>query len=57
MNERKGAMAGQYLGDEGHTQAFTMHKDVAFIALFLASDEAGKITCEDIKVCAGVSMD
>jgi NAD(P)-dependent dehydrogenase (short-subunit alcohol dehydrogenase family) len=54
--ERKGVIAGQYLSDEGFTQAFITHKDVAYMALFLASDEAGYITGEDINVCAGESI-
>lgn len=54
--EREGVMAGQYLIDEGYTQSFIRHRDVAFMALFLASNEAGNITGEDINVCAGESM-
>jgi NAD(P)-dependent dehydrogenase (short-subunit alcohol dehydrogenase family) len=52
----RGVMAGQYLGEEGFTQAFITHEDVAYMALFLASDEARHITGEDINVCAGESI-
>jgi NAD(P)-dependent dehydrogenase (short-subunit alcohol dehydrogenase family) len=44
------------LTNEGYSEAFISHDDVAYMALFLASDEAGKITGQDINVCGGMYM-
>jgi len=58
MDERrqKGVLGGRYLRREGFIGAFITHEDVAFMALFLASDEAGRITGQDINVCGGAVM-
>jgi NAD(P)-dependent dehydrogenase (short-subunit alcohol dehydrogenase family) len=52
----RGVLGGKYLAGEGHTEALISHMDVAQMALFLASDEAGSITGQDINVSAGASM-
>jgi NAD(P)-dependent dehydrogenase (short-subunit alcohol dehydrogenase family) len=52
----KGVLAGKYLKNEGYVEALIEHEDVARMALFLASDEAGKITGQDINVSAGAVM-
>jgi NAD(P)-dependent dehydrogenase (short-subunit alcohol dehydrogenase family) len=53
---RKGVLGGRYLAGEGYSEALISHDDVAYMALFLASDEAGKITGQDINVCGGFYM-
>lgn len=53
---RKGVLGGRYLSSEGYSEALISHDDVAYMALFLASDEAGKITGQDINVCGGIYM-
>lgn len=53
---KKGVLGGRYLTNEGYSEAFISHDDVAYMALFLASDEAGKITGQDINVCGGMYM-
>lgn len=53
---RKGVLAGRFLDNEGFVQALITHEDVASMALFLASDEASKITGQDINVCGGMVM-
>ena len=55
MRER-GVLGGKYLAGEGHVEALISHMDVAQMALFLASDEAGSITGQDINVSAGAAM-
>ena len=55
MRER-GVLGGKYLAGEGHVEVLISHMDVARMALFLASDEAGGITGQDINVSAGASM-
>ena len=55
MRER-GVLGGKHLAGEGHVEALISHMDVAQMALFLASDEAGSITGQDINVSAGASM-
>lgn len=52
----KGVLAGRYLTGEGFSQTLILHGDVARLALFLASDEAGKITGQDINVDGGTVM-
>jgi NAD(P)-dependent dehydrogenase (short-subunit alcohol dehydrogenase family) len=52
----EGVLAGKYLENEGYIEALIDHEDVARMALFLASDEAGKITGQDINVSAGAVM-
>ncbi len=53
---RRGVLGGRYLAGEGYSEALISHDDVAYMALFLASDEASKITGQDINVCAGLYM-
>jgi len=55
-SRRKGVLAGRYLAGEGLSQTLISHEDVARLALFLCSDEADKITGQDINVDAGVVM-
>lgn len=53
---QKGVLGGRYLTDEGFTWAAITHDDVALMALFLASEDAGRITGQDINVCGGMVM-
>jgi len=53
---QRGVLGGRYLANEGFTQALITHEDVAHVALFLALDEATKITGQDINVCGGSVM-
>lgn len=53
---QKGVLGGQYLSREGFTGALITHEDVAFMALFLASNEASRITGQDINVSGGEVM-
>jgi NAD(P)-dependent dehydrogenase (short-subunit alcohol dehydrogenase family) len=53
---QKGVLGGQYLSGEGFVATPITHEDVAFTALFLASDEACRITGQDINVCGGWVM-
>jgi len=53
---RRGILGGRYLRGEGYSDALISHDDVAYMALFLASDEASKITGQDINVCGGFYM-
>lgn len=55
MRER-GVLGGMYLGAEGYIEALISHEDVARLALFLASDDASRITGQDINVSAGTTM-
>jgi NAD(P)-dependent dehydrogenase (short-subunit alcohol dehydrogenase family) len=55
MRER-GVLGGKYLAGEGYVEALMSHMDVAQMALFLASEEAGSITGQDINVTAGAAM-
>jgi NAD(P)-dependent dehydrogenase (short-subunit alcohol dehydrogenase family) len=50
----EGVVGGKYL--DGEVEALINHEDVAHLALFLASDEASKITGQDINVTAGTTM-
>jgi NAD(P)-dependent dehydrogenase (short-subunit alcohol dehydrogenase family) len=52
----KGVLAGRYLNREGEVGALISHDDVAQLALFLISDNASKITGQDINVSAGSVM-
>ena len=52
----KGVLAGRWLGREGYTHKGSIPKDVARLALFLASDDAGSITGQDINVTGGSVM-
>jgi NAD(P)-dependent dehydrogenase (short-subunit alcohol dehydrogenase family) len=58
VEERRqiGVLGGRYLSHEGVVRALIMHGDVASMALYLASDEAGRITGQDINVCGGAVM-
>ena len=58
MEERtqKGVLAGRWLEREGYLQKPSTPEDAAIIALFLASDEAGSITGQDINVVNGGCM-
>ena len=51
---RKGVLAGRWLTREGYVGKSSGPKDVALMALFLASDAAGMITGQDINVGSGV---
>jgi NAD(P)-dependent dehydrogenase (short-subunit alcohol dehydrogenase family) len=53
---RVGVLGGRYLRSEGYVEALIRHEDVAFMALFLASEEASRITGQDINVCGGAAM-
>jgi NAD(P)-dependent dehydrogenase (short-subunit alcohol dehydrogenase family) len=53
---QRGVLGGRYLNYEGFVEALITHEDVAFMALFLASDEASRITGQDINVCGGAVM-
>ncbi len=53
---KMGVLGGRYLIREGFVEALITHEDVAQLALFLASDEAGRITGQDINVCGGAIM-
>ncbi len=53
---RAGVLGGRYLSNEGLVGASITLDDVANVALFLASDEAGRITGQDINVCGGLVM-
>ena len=55
MRER-GVLGGKYLEEEGYVEALISHKDVANLAVFLASDDASHITGQDINVSAGATM-
>ncbi len=52
----KGVLGGKFLENEGYVETLISHQDVAQLALFLVSDEAGSITGQDINVSAGVVM-
>ena len=52
----KGVLGGKFLENEGYVEKLISHQDVAQLALFLVSDEAGNITGQDINVSAGVAM-
>jgi len=52
----QGVLGGKYLAGEGYVEALMSHMDVAQLALFLASEEAGSITGQDINVSAGAAM-
>jgi NAD(P)-dependent dehydrogenase (short-subunit alcohol dehydrogenase family) len=53
---RMGVLGGRYLADEGLVGASITLDDVAHMALFFASDEASRITGQDINVCGGSVM-
>lgn len=53
---RRGVLGGTHLSREGYVRALIEHEDVASMALFLASDEASRITGQDINVCGGAVM-
>ncbi len=53
---RVGVLGGRYLADEGFAGASITLDDVANMALFFASDEADRITGQDINVCGGSVM-
>jgi NAD(P)-dependent dehydrogenase (short-subunit alcohol dehydrogenase family) len=53
---RVGVLGGCYLADEGFVGASINLDDVANMALFFASDEASRITGQDINVCGGSVM-
>lgn len=55
-SSRTGVLAGRYLTDEGFSQALISNENVARLALFLSSDDAGKITGQDINVDGGMVM-
>jgi NAD(P)-dependent dehydrogenase (short-subunit alcohol dehydrogenase family) len=56
-NEReKGVLAGAYLTNEGYSQAYITHEDVAKMIVFLASDDAARITGQDINISSGNVM-
>ncbi|MCH8281902.1 MAG: SDR family oxidoreductase [Chloroflexi bacterium] len=50
----KSVIAGRWCADEGYTQKGAGPEDAAAIALFLASDEAGNMTGQDINSGGGV---
>jgi NAD(P)-dependent dehydrogenase (short-subunit alcohol dehydrogenase family) len=52
----KGVLAGRWLTREGYIHRGSMPNDVAMLALFLASDDAGSITGQDINVTGGSVM-
>ncbi len=52
----KGVLAGRWLTREGYNHKGSIPKDVAMLALFLASDDAGSITGQDINVTGGSVM-
>jgi 2-hydroxycyclohexanecarboxyl-CoA dehydrogenase len=52
----KGVLGGKYLKGEGFVEALISHEDVASLALFLASEDASRITGQDINVTAGTTM-
>jgi len=52
----KGVLAGRWLNREGYIHKGSMPDDVALLALFLASDDAGSITGQDINVTGGSIM-
>lgn len=54
--QKKGVLAGRWLEREGYVGKGSTPQDVAFCALFLASDDAGMITGEDINVTGGGIM-
>ncbi|MDQ1279985.1 MAG: family oxidoreductase [Thermoproteota archaeon] len=41
---RKGVLGRDYLANEGLIQTYIDHEDVAYLALFLASDETRRVT-------------
>ena len=53
---QEGVLGGRFLADEGFAGASITLEDVAHMALFLASDEASRITGQDINVCGGSVM-
>ena len=53
---QKGVLGGHWLRREGLTGTLITHEDVAFMAVFLASDEANRITGQDINVSGGLMM-
>lgn len=53
---KQGVLGGRYLSEEGLVAALISHEDVSNMALFLASDEASRITGQDINVTAGSTM-
>jgi NAD(P)-dependent dehydrogenase (short-subunit alcohol dehydrogenase family) len=53
---RHGILAGQYRHSEGYVNALIAHRDVATLAVFLASDAAQHITGQDINICSGAVM-
>jgi NAD(P)-dependent dehydrogenase (short-subunit alcohol dehydrogenase family) len=53
---QNGVLGARYLSDEGFVETPITHEDVALTALFLASDEACRITGQDINVCGGWVM-
>jgi NAD(P)-dependent dehydrogenase (short-subunit alcohol dehydrogenase family) len=54
--EETGVLAGRWLAREGYTHIGSTPKDVALLALFLASDHADRITGQDINVTGGSVM-
>ena len=49
-------LGGKYLAGEGYVEALISPIDVAQMALFLASDEAGSMMGQDINVSAEAVM-
>jgi len=52
--QESAVIAGRWCADEGYTQKGAGPEDAATIALFLASDEAGNLTGQDINSGGGV---
>lgn len=52
----RGVLAGAYLANEGYSQALIIHDDVAKMVVFLASDDAARITGQDVNVSSGNVM-
>jgi 3-oxoacyl-[acyl-carrier protein] reductase len=52
----EGVLAGRWLAREGYSHKGSLPEDVANLAVFLATDEAGSITGQDINVTGGSVM-
>ena len=49
----KGVLAGRWCADEGYSEIGSGPEDAAAVAVFLASDEAGRMTGQDINTSGG----
>lgn len=53
LNNEKAVLAGRWCADEGYADIGSGPEDAAAVALFLASDDAGRMTGQDINTSGG----